>query len=186
MPKKTNIKEITPKSIQKLVDQVDDLKENIESVNKKLVENVSLIHENIKKVEEEIAINKDQNEETIRTQEDIIISMIHKFNDEFLMFKNKVIEELESVKEEIDIMKISFTINENQLVEKMKTTIREELKNIISGKEDELLMKLWINELKEILSNFENLKNLHPKEFNLQIEEIANTIEVFKQKLREI
>ena len=94
-----------------------------------------------------------------------------------------MIEELESVKTQLDIMKISFTVNETRLLEKIKTMIREELKNVISGKEDEVLMKLWITELKQIITNFENLKNLQPKEFNLKIEEISNIIELFKQKL---
>ncbi|MFX1409389.1 MAG: hypothetical protein ACFFA6_03490 [Promethearchaeota archaeon] len=184
MPKKEVIKEVTPKLIQKVVDQVNRLEENVESINKNLIDNFALINEKVKKLKEELTIYKEQNEETIRTQEDIIISMVHKFNDQYLMDKNKIIAELESVKTQFDVMKISFTVNENQLLEKLRTLIREELKNVITGKEDELLMKLWINELKQIISNFENLKKVQPKEFNLQIKEITNTIEVFKQKLQ--
>jgi len=110
--------------------------------------------------------------------------MVHKFNDQFLLEKNKIISDLEAVKTQFDVMKISFTVNENQLLEKLKTMIRAELKNVITGKEDEILMKLWIDELKQIILNFENLKKVHPKEFNLQIEEISNTIDIFKQKLQ--
>ena len=184
MPKKEVVKEVTLKLIQKLVDQVNKLEENIELINKELKENVEFINENIRKIKEEITIYKEQTEETIRTQEDIIISMVHKFNDQFLLEKNKIISELEAVKTQFDVMKISFTVNENQLLEKLKTMIRAELKNVITGKEDEILMKLWIDKLSNIISNFENLKKVHPKEFNLQIDEISNTIEIFKQKLQ--
>lgn len=180
MPKKEIIKDITPKSIQKIVDQVNKLEDNIELIKEK----VELFNENIRKVKDEITIYKERTEETIRTQEDIIISMIHKFNDQFLLEKNKLVSDLESVKTQLDVMKISFTVNENQLLEKLRTMIREELKNIITGKENEILMKLWIDELSRIISSFENLKKIHPKEFNLQIEEIYNTIEIFKQKLQ--
>ncbi|MFX0042281.1 MAG: hypothetical protein ACFE8L_05160 [Candidatus Hodarchaeota archaeon] len=184
MPKKDIVKEVTPKIIQKLVDQVNQLEENIGLITNELKENVEFIKENIRKIENEIAIYKERTEETIRTQEDIIMSMVYKFNDQFLQEKNKIIADLESVKTQFDVLKISFTVNENQLLEKLRTMIREELKNVITGKEDEILMKLWIDELKRIITNFENLKKVHPKEFNLQIEEISNTIDIFKQKLQ--
>ena len=44
-------------------------------------------------------------------------------------------------------------------------------------------MKIWISEFKAIINDFEKLKKLKPKEFSIRLNEISDTIEVFKQKL---
>jgi len=44
-------------------------------------------------------------------------------------------------------------------------------------------MKIWISEFKEILRDFEKLKKLKPKEFSVWLNEISDTIEIFKQKI---
>jgi hypothetical protein len=44
-------------------------------------------------------------------------------------------------------------------------------------------MKIWINEFKEIINNFEKLKKLKPKDFSVRLNEISDTIEVFKQRI---
>ena len=49
--------------------------------------------------------------------------------------------------------------------------------------EAELLMKLWLDDFKEIIKNFENLKKVNPKEFSVQLREISDTINAFKQKI---
>ena len=61
--------------------------------------------------------------------------------------------------------------------------IFSEVRNACGDKENEILMKVWINELKDILSDFEKFKKMHAKEFTVKIEEISNTIDIFKQKL---
>ena len=124
MPKKEVVKEVTPKLVQTLVDQVNKLEENVELNNKEIKEKVEFINENINRIKEEITIYRDQTKETIRTQEDIIMSMVHKFNDQFLIEKNKIISDLETVKTQFDVMKISFTVNENQLLEKLRNRKR--------------------------------------------------------------
>lgn len=52
--------------------------------------------------------------------------------------------------------------------------------NTILGKE--ILMNLWIDELKEIIDNLDKLKEINPKDLKLHINEISSTIESFKQK----
>ena len=44
-------------------------------------------------------------------------------------------------------------------------------------------MNIWIKELKDIIADFEKLKKMNPKEFTMKIEEISDTIELFKQKI---
>ena len=87
------------------------------------------------------------------------------------------------MKNDQDILKISYTINEKKLIEQIKSVVRIEFNKKIKGQEAELLMKLWIEDLKEITSNFENLKKVNPKEFSVQLREISNTINAFKQKI---
>jgi hypothetical protein len=65
----------------------------------------------------------------------------------------------------------------------IRETITSEINKKIKGRESELLMKIWIDEIKDIIGNFEKLKKLHPKEFSLQLKEISETIEIFKQKV---
>ncbi len=109
--------------------------------------------------------------------------MINRFNEEFIKFKSRVMADLEEVKSQQDILRISYTINEKQLLEKIKKMIYDDIQKSITGKEHEILMKTWIEELKKIVNNFDELKKLHPKEFSIQIDEISTTIEIFKQKL---
>ena len=62
------------------------------------------------------ASNQLQFEETIKTQEEIIMDMINRFNEEFIKNKSRVIADLEEVKSQQDILRISYTINEKQLL----------------------------------------------------------------------
>lgn len=109
--------------------------------------------------------------------------MIKKFNDEFFKHKSEVSEELRTLKTQQDVLKISYTINENKLIDKIKSLVSTELKNRIQGQESEILMKIWIDELKEIANDFEKFKKVKPKEFNLRLNEILNIIEQFKEKI---
>ena len=81
------------------------------------------------------------------------------------------------------ILKISYTVNDKQLMEKIEAMISGEVRNACGDKEREILMNIWIKELKDIIHNFEKLKKIHPREFNIKMNEIADTIEVFKQKI---
>ncbi|MFX0136487.1 MAG: hypothetical protein ACFFDN_22800, partial [Candidatus Hodarchaeota archaeon] len=109
--------------------------------------------------------------------------MMKKFNDEFLKHKSKVSEDIETLKTQQDVLKISYAINENKLIDKIKSLIATELKNRIQGQESEILMKIWIDEFRDIANNFEKLKKVKPKEFNLRLNEILNAIEQFKEKI---
>jgi len=69
-----------------------------------------------------------------------------------------------------------------QIKENAKEWITDEIKLVCKNKEKEILMNLWIDELKEIIGNLDRLKDMHPKELKLHINEISSTINSFKQK----
>jgi hypothetical protein len=111
------------------------------------------------------------------------MDMINKFNEELLKHKTSMNEDMEKLKTQQDVLRISYTINEKKLMDKINSSITEVINKRIEGKESEILMKIWINELKEIIINFEKLKKVKPKEFSVRLNEISDTIEIFKQKL---
>jgi len=148
-----------------------------------LKEKVDSLENEVAKLGKENLYNREQIEEKIRIQEEIIMDMINKFNEEFFKHKTEVVNNIETLKTQQDVLRISYTVNENKLVEKVKDLITEELKNRIRGQEGEILMKMWIDEFKEITKSFEKLKKLKPKEFNLKLNELLSTIEEFKQKI---
>ncbi|MBY9012330.1 MAG: hypothetical protein KGD70_08140 [Candidatus Lokiarchaeota archaeon] len=111
------------------------------------------------------------------------MDMINKFNEELLKHKTSMKEGMEKLKTQQDVLRISYTINEKKLMDKINSSIAEVINKRIEGKESEILMKIWINEFKEIINDFEKLKKLKPKEFSVRLNEISDTIEIFKQKL---
>ena len=192
MPKK--FEELSLKSFQKLADQVEKLQlensklsSNINDIQEDLTQkNIDLesqIIQEIKEIKKTIYSTEEKIEETIKVQEDIIMGMMQKFNEEFYKQKTMVLKELEALKNDQDVLKISYTINENKLLEQIKSVVQTEFNHKIKGHEAELLMKLWIEDLKEIISSFENLKKANPKEFSVQLREISDTINAFKQKI---
>lgn len=175
-----NLKSEMDNSTKALKTEIDrnnkTLKTELDTINKKLTEEMGAL-------KKAIELNQIQIQDQIKNQEEIITSMIKKFDEKFLRDKSKLNADIEELKNQQDVLKISFTFNEKQLLQKMQATINEDIKKAVKGKEKEVLMKFWIQDLKEIINDFEKLKKLHPKEFTLQLNEIANTIQVFKQKL---
>ncbi|MHA1460637.1 MAG: hypothetical protein ACTSO8_04065 [Promethearchaeota archaeon] len=111
------------------------------------------------------------------------MSMINRFNDELLKHKSTMKEDMEKVKTQQDVLRISYTINEKKLMDKISSSITKSINKRIEGKESEILMKIWIKEFNEIIENFEKLKKLKPKEFSIRLNEISDVIEVYKQKI---
>ena len=138
---------------------------------------------NLKNLKEELNIFQHNLEDQINVQKEINSDLIQEFNKQFTTDKRILAEELEKIKGEQDVLKISYTINEKQLLEKIQVIIASEIRNVCSDKEREILMNIWIKELKEIITDFDKLKKMNPIEFNMKIEEISDTIEEFKQKI---
>jgi hypothetical protein len=174
IPKKEKIEEITVKDFQNLIDQV------------KITENdINFIKKEINSIKSDILSSQERIEQTIKTQEEIIMDMINKFNEELLKHKTTMNEDMQKLKTQQDVLKISYTINEKKLTEKIDSSISKAINRRIEGKESEILMKIWINEFKDIISDFEKFKKLRPKEFSVRLNEISDTIDVFKQKILE-
>jgi len=121
---------------------------------------------------------------TIKNQEKILVDIMNKFKKKQKDDMLKVETAIEKLREAQDTLKISFTVNEKKLKEIINNTIQSEMRRSVMGKEKELMMKYWIEELKEIISNFESLKKKKPQEFSLELNQIAEMIEIFKQKLK--
>ena len=170
MPKNEKLKETQSNSQQDFNDQLMKLENNIENLKKELVASQQQMQKRI--------------EETIKTQEEIIMDMIKKFNEEFYKHKTYVLEDIETLKNQQDVLKISYTINEKKLLDKIEKIVIKRINDKIDGRENEILMKLWIDEFKEIVNDMEKLKKLQPKEFKLRLNEISDTIELFKSKIQ--
>lgn len=144
---------------------------------------VKFIKKEIISIKSDILSSQERIEQTIRTQEEIIMDMINRFNDELLKHKSTMKEDMEKLKTQQDVLRISYTINEKKLMNKIDSSITKAITKHLDGKESEILMKIWINEFKEIFENFEKLKKLKPKEFSVRLNEISDILEVFKQKI---
>ncbi|TFF85745.1 MAG: hypothetical protein EU517_01300, partial [Promethearchaeota archaeon] len=137
--------------IKQLDDKIDNLRENFAKKQNKLLQRI---------------------EETINTQEEIIMDMIKKFNNEFYQHKTNILSDFEHLKNQQDVLKISYTINEKKLLNKIEKIVTQKLHDKINGRENEILMKLWIEEFKNIIENFDKLKKMKPDEFKIRLKEI--------------
>ena len=174
---------------EKTASKMDSLKTNTKAIQN-LTEQVSNLELDMKFVKQEITniksdilSSQERIEQTIRTQEEIIMDMINKFNEGLLQHKSSMKEDIETLKTQQDVLKISYTINEKKFMDKVNSSISTIIKKQVEGKENEILMKIWINEFKDIISDFEKLKKLKPKEFSIRLNEISDTISIFKQKI---
>ncbi|MFO7797410.1 MAG: hypothetical protein ACQERB_07275 [Promethearchaeati archaeon] len=183
MPKKNKDDYVTYNNFDKLKVKIDDLKQQMELNDAEYKKTVDSIHKRIGALDEKLERTNEQIETQIKTQDEIIMDMIKKFNEEFLKNKNSLITQIDEIKSQQDILKISYSINEKKLLEKVQDLLREEMKMCVRDNEKEILMDIWIRELKQIINDVEKLRKLEPKEFALQLNEISNTISLFKQKL---
>ncbi|MBD3213582.1 MAG: hypothetical protein GF311_13320 [Candidatus Lokiarchaeota archaeon] len=184
MPKKDKVETVSLTEFKKLEVKVKDLKKLINLNDDKQKDAVESIKEQIIALDKKIDRTNEQIETQIKTQEEIIMDMIHKFNEEFLKNKSALTAKIDDIKSEQDVLKISYSINEKKLLDKVKGLIHEEMKKCVRDNEKEVLMEIWIRELKNIIDDIEQLKKMDPKEFALQIDEISTTINLFKQKLK--
>jgi len=186
-----------PKKIKNLEERFNKVQDKIDSVKKiseavhnltnqmnKLEISMKSAKEEISAIKKDISFNQERMEQTIKTQEEIIMDMINKFNEQLLIHKSQMQKDVETIKTQQDVLRISYTINEKKLIDKMNTSITKTLRKLLQGKESELLMKIWVDEFREIIENFENLKKLKPKEFSIRLTEISDTMEIFKQKIK--
>lgn len=168
---------------QKLKERVIDLEKEIKENKSVLNDRIDVLDNDLQNLKQQIQNNRQQVDKHIKNQEEIIMDMINKFNEQFLTYKNKFLSDIDDLKTQQDILKISYSVNEKRLLEKINQHIRDELKEVVKSKEKEVLMSIWIEELGDIMNNFENFKKIHPREFKTQLKEISDTIKHFKQQI---
>ncbi|NHJ24843.1 MAG: hypothetical protein EAX89_09725 [Candidatus Lokiarchaeota archaeon] len=186
-----------PKNMQSLNDQIKKIKgkldvykdtgKAVQNLTEKVIkinEDLSYIKKEIDLIKKDIILSQERIEQTIKTQEEIIMDMINRFNEELLNHKNTVLEDIQKLKTQQDVLKISNTVNDKKLIAKMEDIVLTAINHKLEGKENEILMKIWLTDLKEIILNFEKLKTLKPKEFSIKLDEISEILEIYKQKLQ--
>jgi len=166
-----------------------EIENNFKVITQKLNENVNTLEEKIgsllgriKSVEEDFSTKLKILDEEFETKEDVLRDMLKKFEAENTEFKNYLKPVLETLKSQQDLVKITLDVQKKQIHESAKEWINDEIKLACKNKEREILMNLWIDELKEIIDNLDKLKEMHPKELKLHINEISSVIGLFKQK----
>jgi len=177
-----NIEDLAKIFDLKLEEQVKMLDQKLNEHINNTEANIKTLNESIEIIRSQIASNSEQIQIQIKTQEEIIMDIIQKFSDQFLNDKTRFETDIEELKNNQDVIKINIDTLEKRVLENAKTMIYSEVRMACKNKEKEILMNLWIDELKEIISNLDKLKEIHPKDLKLQIDEISSTIESFKQK----
>jgi hypothetical protein len=120
--------------------------------------------------------------EEFNIKDTVLRDIEKKHNEENTKFQNQLQPVLESLKSQQDVNKMKMDVLKKQLYESAKEWISTEMKAAVREKEKEILMNVWIDEMKEIINNVDQLKKMNPKELKLQLNEISSTIESFKQK----
>ncbi len=143
---------------------------------------IGSIKENIKGISKDFSSKLNGFKEEFDTKEEVLGDMIKKFNEENMEYQNSLKPILEDLKSEQDLVKITVDVLKKQIYESAKEWIDEEIKLACKNKEKEILMNLWIDEMKNIIDSLDSLKKLHPKELKLHINEISSTIDSFKAK----
>jgi hypothetical protein len=152
--------------------------ERFENIDEKIMDLI----ERMKEMSEDLSNKIERIKEEFNTKELILRDIEKKHNEENTQFKNQLKPVIEELKSHQDINKIAIDLMKKQTYESAKEWISEEINAAVKNKEREILMNIWIKEMKEIISDVDKLKEMNPKEIKLQLSEISTTIEFFKQK----
>ncbi|MFX0036894.1 MAG: hypothetical protein ACFE9I_14790 [Candidatus Hermodarchaeota archaeon] len=165
------------------------MEEKFSEINQKLNTNVVNLEHDIKSLidkiktsNEDFSLKLKNLKEEFDTKEEVLRDMFKKFDEENSEFQNNLKPILEDIKSKQDLVKITLDVQKKQIFESTKELINDEIKLACKNKEKQILVNLWIDELKNIIENIDKLKALHPKDLKLYIEEISHTIESFRQK----
>lgn len=146
---------------------------------------INAIIEKMKEMSEDLSDKMQNIKEEFETKDLVLRDIEQKHNEENLNFQNQLKPVLENLKSQQDLAKITMDVMKKQIYESAKGWITAEMNKATKNKEREILMNVWIDEIREIISDVDKLKNMNPKELKLQLNEISSTIESFKQKYTE-
>ncbi|MFX1572043.1 MAG: hypothetical protein ACFFB0_04800 [Promethearchaeota archaeon] len=159
-----------------------DVSEKLEGYNNSTESNIQAIRDNLRNVNEDLLTELNRLKDEFDTKEEVQSDLLKKLENEHSEYKIGVKQILDDLKSQQDLVKISVDVLKKQIFETLKEWIGNEIKNACKNKEKEILMNLWIEELKEIIGNFDKLKETSPKELKIHMNEISNVIESYKQK----
>lgn len=168
---------------QKFQEQVNDLTEKLSNHVNSTKLTINGLEDKIDNLTKDVSINLQNIQDQIKTQKDDNLSMSNDFNELITKTTTKIDSQLEQIKGQQDVLKVSFDVLEKKILDDAKTMIFGEVRMACKDKEDEILMNIWIEELKEIINDFDKLKELNPKDLKIQINEISQVIASFKEKL---
>lgn len=200
--------ELSEKDIEKLNERISEIEKNLksfkETYKKPLLKKIDALenkyddkftelNNNLRKfngkisdLQKNFTIEKRKLDAQIKNQEEIIMDMIKKFDAQFLRDKNRIFSELEELKQKQDVLKVSFTVHEEQLLDKIREIAKYEIASAVQGKESELIMRLWLDELKNIISDFNQLKGNKPQEFLFKLNEIKELVHMYSREIQEL
>lgn len=154
------------------------INENITHIDEK----ISSIIERMAQLREDFSNQMTQIKEEFETKEIVLRDIEKKHNEDNEKFRNQLKPVLEELRSQQDLVKITLDVLKKQIYESAKEWISNEIKTAVKNKEREILMNIWIDEMKEIINNVDKMKKMPPKEIKLQLNEISSTIDSFKQK----
>ncbi|MHA1913639.1 MAG: hypothetical protein ACW986_05935 [Promethearchaeota archaeon] len=169
------IKDDAENKYSTLNNQITDFKEDIE-------EKIQIIIDNIQTVSKDSLVRSQRIREDFDTKEEILRDMLKKIEEKITEFKNTLTPQLKNLKSEQDLVRITVDVLKKQIYDSAKEMISEEIRLACKNKEKEILMNLWVEELNEIIHDLDKLKNLHPKELKLHINEIFSIVDSYKAK----
>ena len=134
---------------KKINDQVASLENKFNTQVTSIENRLTSLTEAIKELSNEMSNRNQLIKEEVDTQEEITRDMMQKFDEDYTKDKIAIAAEIEQLKQEQDVLKISYTVNDKQLLEKIEAMISGEVRNACGDKEREILMNIWIKDLKE-------------------------------------
>lgn len=148
----------------------------------RIEDKISSIFERMTELREDFSNEMKLSKEEFDTKDLVLRDIEKKHNEDNEKFRNQLKPVIEGLKSQQDLVKITLDVLKKQIYESAKEWISNEMKKAVKNKEREILMNIWIKEMKEIINNVNKMKKMPPKDIKLQLEEISSTIESFKKK----
>ena len=177
-----NLKNLNDRIEKQLNEQISKLNQELLSQIEKKDNEIKNINENIGNLQNFMEKNQIEIQEQLKVQEEISNDKINKFQGGYIKDKSNLDTQLEVLKNNVDVININIDVIEKRILENVKSIIYSEIKNMSYEKEQEILMNIWIDDLNDIINNLEKLKNLHPKDLKLKLNEISYVIDSYRQK----
>ncbi|MFX1325781.1 MAG: hypothetical protein ACFE8N_12580, partial [Promethearchaeota archaeon] len=143
---------------------------------------IKTIINTIKAVNDDFTAKTQKIREVFDTKEEVLTDMLKKFEIDTKQYRHSLQPIIEDLKSQQDLVKITVDVLKKQIQESVKEWVANEIQVACKNKEKEILMNIWIEELKEIIADIDKLKETNPKELKVHLKEISSIIESFRHK----